>query len=284
LERIKTRQPFTFDSFALLIPLGVALAVHGGGCILLWDEVKNRLTSDRRVLLLPTGRKEIRIRQLLTVLMGAALALECLGPAVSGLAQTSPPAAQTLIAAPAKPADSSFWALGRRLTYGFQFAYGLENNIPHDISHVNMIIAEPQVGLVVWDSPHSRLPMDRFEIISEGLVGAAFHPGGNLLGDTLMFRFNFKPVHHTVPFFDAGIAALHTSLDNQAPEISGHTQFFSQGGIGIQHFLRPGRALVFEYRYFHMSNAGLQGPNHGFNGSMLSIGFRWLLRQHHAAR
>jgi hypothetical protein len=45
--------------------------------------------------------------------------------------------------------------------------------------------------------------------------------------------------------------------------------------------VRPGRAIVFEYRYFHMSNAGIQEPNHGFNGSMASIGFRWLLRAHH---
>ncbi|PYR70657.1 MAG: hypothetical protein DMG20_04840 [Acidobacteria bacterium] len=28
-------------------------------------------------------------------------------------------------------------------------------------------------------------------------------------------------------------------------------------------------------RYFHMSNAELTLPNHGFNGSMLSIGMRW---------
>lgn len=172
------------------------------------------------------------------------------------------------------------WAIERRWTLGFQVSYGLENNIPRDISHVNMVIAAPQVGLVAWDSPHSRLPMNRFEIIGEGLLGSAFHPGGDLLGETLMFRFGFKPLHRAVPFFDAGIAAVHTTLDYNAPEISGHTQFLSQGGFGVQLFHRPGRAVVLEYRYFHMSNAGIQEPNHGFNGSMISIGYRWLLRRH----
>jgi Lipid A 3-O-deacylase (PagL) len=169
------------------------------------------------------------------------------------------------------------WAMQSRWTLGFQLTYGLENNIPHNISHVNMLIAAPQVGFIVWDSPHSRLPMNRFEILSEGILGGAFHPGGHLLGETLLFRFDFKPVHRVIPFFDAGSAALHTTLDEQAPEISGHTQFLSQGGVGLQYFYKPRRAFVFEYRYFHMSNAGLQQPNHGFNGNMLSVGFRWLL-------
>jgi Lipid A 3-O-deacylase (PagL) len=179
----------------------------------------------------------------------------------------------------AAPAAQPPWSLQSRWTMGFQFTYGLENNIPRNISHVNMLIAAPQVGLVVWDSPRSRLPMNRFEILSEGILGAAYHPGGHLFGDTLMFRFNFKPVRRVVPFFDEGIAAVHTTLDTQAPEITGHTQFLSQGGIGVQFFRRPGRALVLEYRYFHMSNAGLQEPNHGFNGNMLSIGYRWFLRR-----
>jgi lipid A 3-O-deacylase PagL len=194
-------------------------------------------------------------------------------------AQDSPPPAQSSISAPTASPALPLWTLERRWTMGFQFTYGLENNIPRNISHVNMLIAAPQVGLIAWDSPHSRLPMNRFEIMSEGILGSAFHPGGHMFGNTLMFRFDFKPVRRVVPFFDAGIGALHTSLDNQAPEISGHTQFLSQGGLGVQYFVRPGRAFVLEYRYFHMSNAGIQEPNHGFNGSMISVGYRWFLRR-----
>jgi Lipid A 3-O-deacylase (PagL) len=227
-------------------------------------------------------KASIRRGGILAFLIGTLIAT---GSVTAGLqAQTSPPDSQALTTVKPKPAKNPYWAIERRWTFGFQVSYGLENNIPRDISHVNMIIAEPQIGWVAWDSPHSRFPMDRFEIMSEGLVGSAYHPGGHLLGDTLLYRFDFKPVRRTVPFFDAGIAALHTSLDNQAPEISGHTQFYSQGGLGLQYFLHPGRAFVLEYRYFHMSNAGLQEPNHGFNGSMLSVGFRWFLRRRAPAR
>jgi Lipid A 3-O-deacylase (PagL) len=226
------------------------------------------------------GKDGVRRRGVLALLLGTSLVIGYAAPDLPLQAQTPPSDSQTLVTVSPKPQESPFWALERRWTFGFQFSYGLENNIPHNISHVNMMIAAPQVGLVVWDSPHSRLPMNRFEIISEGLLGSAYHPGGHLLGDTLLYRFDFKPIRRTVPFFDAGIAALHTSLDNQAPEISGHTQFLSQGGFGIQYFLQTGRALVLEYRYFHMSNAGIQEPNHGFNGSMMSVGFRWFLRRH----
>ncbi len=195
-------------------------------------------------------------------------------------AQDSQAAVQSSTSAPQASPSLPLWSLERRWTMGFQLTYGLENNIPRNISHVNMLIAAPQVGLVAWDSPHSRLPMNRFEIMSEGILGSAFHPGGHLFGNTLMFRFGFKPIRRVVPFFDAGVGALHTTLDNQAPEISGHTQFLSQGGVGVQFFRRPGRAFVLEYRYFHMSNAGIQEPNHGFNGSMVSVGYRWFLRRH----
>ena len=194
--------------------------------------------------------------------------------------------AQTPTAGAAAPAHGStqaaveapFWTNRGRWTFGFQLNYGLENAIPRNISHVNMLIAAPQVGLIVWDSPQSRLPLKRFEILSEGILGSAFHPGGHLFGDTLLFRFGFRPIRRVVPFFDAGIGALNTTLNEHAPEVAGHTQFLSQGGAGIQYFFRPQRAFVLEYRYFHMSNAGLEEPNPGFNGSMLSIGFRWFLR------
>ncbi|MCL5005204.1 MAG: acyloxyacyl hydrolase [Acidobacteria bacterium] len=174
-----------------------------------------------------------------------------------------------------------FWAEHGRLTLGFQLGYGLENSIPHDISHINMMIAEPQVGIIAWDSPHSRLPVKRFEIISEGILGTAYRPGGYLVGNSLLLRFSLQPVDRAVPFIDAGSGPLRTTLNKDAVEITGHVQFLSQGGVGVQYFFKLHHALVLEYRYFHMSNGGLQEPNYGFNGSMVTIGFCWLGRPHH---
>jgi len=167
-------------------------------------------------------------------------------------------------------------AAGERLVFGLQAAYGLENGIPRNISHIKMLYAQPEVGIVIWDSPESRLPIKRFEIVTEGIVGGALHPGGHLLGDTLMFRVAGNSTKRWIPFFNVSSGPLHTNLDEKkAPELGGHVQFLSQGGAGIQRRLTPKQSMVVEYRYFHMSNAGLTQPNHGFNGSLLSVGLRW---------
>jgi len=181
---------------------------------------------------------------------------------------------------PAQHAAEPYWTQHGRLTFGVQFGLGLENNIPNNISHINFIFAAPQIGIIAWDSPHSRLPLKRFELISQQMLGGSTHPGGSLIGTSLVMRFGFTPIGRVVPYFDAGSGPVHTTIDENAPEITGHTQFLSQGGVGIQYFVRPQRALVFEYHYFHMSNAGIQQPNHGFNGSMVTVGFRWLRRPH----
>jgi len=217
-----------------------------------------------------------------TLIAGTLFWMALLAPAVrlkaSGHAVAAPGAG---IEQTYGTAREPFWAEHGRLTMGFQFGYALENKIPHDLSHINMMIAEPQVGIIAWDSPRSRLPIKRFEIINEGILGSAYRPGGYLLGNTLLLRFSLKPIGRVVPFIDADSGPLCTTLNKNAVEITGHVQFLSQGGAGVQYFFKPQRALVFEYRYFHMSNAGLQEPNRGFNGSMVTLGFCWLGRPHH---
>lgn len=190
----------------------------------------------------------------------------------SGLSGNSGPSG---IQQPKRENLAPAWGKKGQIEFGFQFGYGLENNIPHDVSHINMAIAEPQLGVVVWDSPHSRLPFKRVEVIAEGILGSAYRPGGSLLGMNLLFRLGLKPDGKLSPFVDLGSGPLRTTLNKDAEEITGQTQFLSQAGLGVSYHLWSHQAMVFEYRYFHMSNGGLQEPNPGFNGSMLTIGFCW---------
>jgi hypothetical protein len=181
----------------------------------------------------------------------------------------------------AAPATSSseptpVWANRGRWNFGFQVGYAVENAIPRNISHINLLIAQPQLGFIVRD--FRRGPVRRFEILDEGILGNAVHPGGHLLGTSLLFRFDGKPYGRVMPFLDMGAGVLHTTLSTRTPELTGRLQFLPQAGLGIQYFFRAQRALVFEFRYLHMSNAGIEPPNEGFNASMLTIGFRWLRR------
>jgi hypothetical protein len=161
-------------------------------------------------------------------------------------------------------------------SFGFQFGYAVENAIPRNISHVNLLIAQPQFARIVGDFSHG--PVQRLEIMDEAILGNAVHPGGHLLGNSVLFRFDGKAHRRIVPFLDLGAGVLHTTLAKRAPELNGRLQFLPQAGLGVQYFFRPQRALVLEYRYVHVSNADVVPPNLGFNASMLTIGFRWLRR------
>ena len=152
--------------------------------------------------------------------------------------------------------------------------YGLDW---HEVSHIQMLIAQPQLGFIVRDFRRSLAR--RFEIIDEGILGAAVHPSAAYLaGDALIFRLDGKEHGRWVPFFDAGAGVQRTPLSKHVPEVNGFTQFTPQGGFGLQYFIRPQRTLVFEWRTIHMSNADLVPPNMGFNSSMITLGFRWLRR------
>ncbi len=149
--------------------------------------------------------------------------------------------------------------------------YGLNQ---HEVSHIQMLVAQPQVGFIVgtFQSP----AIHRFEIVNEGILGATVHPrAAYLLGNTIIFRLEGKEYGRWVPFFDAGAGVQRTPLADHVPEVNGVIQFTPQGGLGAEYFIAPQRALVFEWRTVHMSNAGLVPPNMGFNSSMITVGFRW---------
>lgn len=206
--------------------------------------------------------------------------LTCLVSAIPALCSGSPAGSGSSPSQPYLAMAKPYWAENGRITLGLQVTYGLEGSIPHNISHINVVFAEPQIGMIIWNSPHTRLPIERAEVLSEGIFGGSAHPGGELFGASLLFRLGLKPVGNIVPYFDAGSGPVHTSINAKAPELTGDTQFLSEGGFGLQYFFKPQHALTVEYSYFHMSNAGMQQPNPGFNGSMVTIGFCWMRGPH----
>jgi hypothetical protein len=196
-------------------------------------------------------------------------------PAQEGASQTgglSPASRQAESAA-----EAPRWSNRGRWNYGFQLGYAVQNAIPRNISHINLVIAQPQLRLIVAD--WKKGPIRRFELINEGLIGNAVHPGGRVTGYSLFFHFDTPPLNRRWrPFVNLGSSVLNTTLHRKVIELDGSLQFFSQAGAGVQYFFRPQSAVVFEYRYAHMSNASIEPPNRGFNASMLTIGFRWLRR------
>jgi opacity protein-like surface antigen len=192
--------------------------------------------------------------------------------------ESVPPPDATVEAIQPSPDRNQSWTTKSRFNLGLQVAYAIENDDPFRNSHINLLYAQPQLGIAVADFHSHRLPLSRFEIVNEGVLGNSIHPGGRLTGYVLLFRLDGKAWGRIIPFFDMGAGVLNTTLNLRAHELSGSTQFNPQAGIGIQYFFRPRWAFVLEYRFLHMSNNNIQAPNLGLNANMLSLGFRWLLR------
>jgi Lipid A 3-O-deacylase (PagL) len=210
--------------------------------------------------------------------------LECLVAAI--LLMASVGMAQTPSDARPSPSGNQFARSFRRTpsrwSFGMQMGLALENNIPRNISHISLLLVQPSLAFSLHDFSSGKGPAERFQIVDEGLLGGSLHPGGKLMGNAVLFRIVRRNHGRLAPFLNFGAGMLRTSLDNRAPELSGPLQFMPQAGFGLEHFISPQRAIVFEYRYMHMSNAGLVPPNHGFNGDMITIGLRWLPRPHGA--
>ena len=214
-----------------------------------------------------------KLPQLIGFALVAGCALLCYLPLQAQTPSVGGRLAPSTLPGPVHYSDNrGRWILGAQV--GYSMEYGLDW---HEVSHIQMLIAQPQIGFIVRDFQSS--PVRRFEIIDEGMFGGSVHPHlAEMTGDTLIFRLEGKEHGRWVPFFDAGAGVLHTPLAQNAPELNGFTQFTPQGGLGLEYFIRPQRALVIEWRTVHMSNAGMAPPNQGFNSTMITLGFRWLRR------
>jgi hypothetical protein len=210
----------------------------------------------------------------------ALIALFAIFTAIPLSAQDTPPSVPiTNPATQSANPNGSPWANQGRWNFGAQMAYTLEYGLArHEVSHIQLLFAQPQLGLILRDfrSPHS--PVERVELITEGVLGGAVHPQAYMTGVALMVRFDGRNRGRWVPFIDAGAGVQRTSLSQRVPELNGTTEFSPQGGFGVQYFFRPQRTFVFEFRTMHMSNADITPPNMGFNSGMITIGFRWLRR------
>jgi lipid A 3-O-deacylase len=104
--------------------------------------------------------------------------------------------------------------------------------------------------------------------------GAQYHPSTEwVLGLTPHLRYHFATGSRIIPFLDAGLGVSATSIG--PPDLSGTFEFNTQGGGGIEWFLRENMALTLEGRYMHMSCAGINQPNLGMNGVILVAGLTW---------
>ena len=113
-----------------------------------------------------------------------------------------------------------------------------------------------------------------FELAGEAFGSAIFDGDGSYIsGGTLWLRYNFVPPNSPglVPFAEAGAGAVSTDIDHS---ILGQPFNFNLDlGAGVRYLIGRNWSLSLEYRYQHISNAGLNKHNLGINadGPILGI-------------
>ena len=91
--------------------------------------------------------------------------------------------------------------------------------------------------------------------------------GGYLLGS---WKFTGLDDRGVYPYVFAGGGVLFVDLG--LPTMGSRLDFSYQGGTGLQYLIRKDVAIVGEYRYHHVSNAGTAEPNEPLNSSKFLVG------------
>lgn len=99
---------------------------------------------------------------------------------------------------------------------------------------------------------------------------AVDHGGRSMTGGYLLGSWKFTGIRDLAPYVLAGGGILFVDLG--LPSMGSRLDFSYQGGTGLQYFIRKDTALMAEYRYHHISNAGTASPNEPLNSSKFLIG------------
>jgi lipid A 3-O-deacylase len=102
---------------------------------------------------------------------------------------------------------------------------------------------------------------------------AVDHNAKSMVGGYLLGSWKFTGLKEYAPYVFAGGGLLFVDLG--LPTMGSKLDFSYQGGCGLQYFIRPDVAVMAEYRYHHISNAGTAVPNEPLNSSKFLFGLSY---------
>jgi hypothetical protein len=95
--------------------------------------------------------------------------------------------------------------------------------------------------------------------------------------DPFAFKWILSTPHKIAPYFEIGGGTLFTNT--KTPPGTSQINFTTGGALGL-HFLQSKHNVSAEFRFQHISNAGMTKPNPGINTIQLRIGFGWFSQKH----
>lgn len=114
--------------------------------------------------------------------------------------------------------------------------------------------------------------------MTEAGFAEAYHPGsGYVLGfSPLMLEYKFvQPNAKITPYIFGGGGFAYTDWNEKSfqREIGTNFEFLLHAGAGAEFYKTKHGALSLNYRFFHISNAGIKFPNIGINANVVALGY-----------
>jgi len=90
------------------------------------------------------------------------------------------------------------------------------------------------------------------------------------IGLSFFFKYRFFKEEKLQPYIRFGSGIIYITQDTY--EQSTNYNFVSQLGTGLSYFLKNNFGVAVEYRYRHISNAGIKEPNSGIDSRLFLFG------------
>lgn len=104
-----------------------------------------------------------------------------------------------------------------------------------------------------------------FQFQIEPFIAPIYQPEGNIeIGNYFAFKIGFLPEGGKFQPYGK-VAAGFDYMSQRTREQGTQFNFVEYGGVGMHYFFKKNIAFTVEYRFRHLSNAGIDSPNSGIN-------------------
>ncbi len=150
--------------------------------------------------------------------------------------------------------------------------YGYQDTTPHRPTHYQEAYLSPSLIIPLTGTLGPPWFRGQIEWNPELSVGSFSSPHVRpLLGFApVQFHYAFEPVGRWFPYLVGGTGIFLAHI--KSLETESHLNFNSQIGLGTRYAVTDKVSLLVEYRYGHISNAGLNGSDNGIEMHNFLVG------------